>query len=266
MRVVVTLVLAVTPIAAQFKSTVPLVVAPVTVTDAKGSFIDGLTERELIVYDNNVPQKIQIETVTHPISLAVVIEANSASVAILDKLRNSGPLFSDLLAGEAGETAILAFARESKLVQDFTTDSRPLTRALHGLKIQGDACALLDAIREGLRLLAARDAGHRRVMLVVAERRDRSSKTKLADILRESQLQNTAIYWLTYSTFLAPFTNRPKRVWDRMTDEQKEDPRRMHSSKYPTKEEEAPLPPDTTPGSLLSVFTEAFHKTAPDAA
>ena len=197
MRGLAIVLLVTAPIAAQFKSTVPLVVAPVTVIDAKGNFIDGLSERELIVYDNNVPQKIQIETVTHPISLMVVIESNSASVAILDKLRNSGSLFSDLLAGEAGETAILAFAKEPTLVQDFTSDSRPLTRTLHGLKIKGDACALLDAIREGLRLLVAREASHRRVMLVIAERRDRSSKTKLVDILRESQLQNTAIYWLT---------------------------------------------------------------------
>lgn len=251
---------------AQFKSTVPLVVAPVTVTDAKGNFIDGLTERELIVYDHNVPQKIQVETLTVPISLVVLIEANSASEGILDKLRASGPLFSDLVAGEAGETAIVAFAEVPRLVNDFTTDSRPLTHALHNLRVQGGGCSLLDGLRDGLRLLGKRAAGRSRVMLVIAERRDRSSTTKFLDLLRESQLQDTAIYWLTYSTFLAPFTNRPKRVWDRMTDEEKQDPNRMHSSKFPTKEEEAPLPPDTAPESLMSVFTEAFHKTAPDAA
>jgi VWFA-related protein len=266
MRAATLLVLLAIPLRGQFKSTVPLVVAPVTVTDAKGNFVDGLTERELLVYDNNVTQKIQVDTLNHPISLVVLIEANSASAAILDKLRNSGPLFSDLLAGDAGETAMMAFAEAPKLIQDFTTDSRPLTHALHNLRVQGGAVALLDSVREGLRMLAERDGSRRRVMLVIAERRDRSSKMKFADLLRESQLQNTAIYWLTYSTFLTPFTNRPKRVWDRMTDEEKQDPKRMHSSKYPTKEEEAPLPPDMAPGSLLSVFTESFHKTAPDAA
>jgi len=266
MRVLATVMLAALPLSAQFRSTVPLVVAPVTVQDAKGNFIDGLTERELVVFDNNVPQKIQVDTELHPISLVVLIEANSASAAILDKLRNSGPLFSDLLAGDAGETAILSFSAQPKLIQDFTTDSRPLTHALHNLRVQGDACSLLDGVDESLQMLAARDARRRRVLLVIAERRDRSSKLKFADLLRQSQLQNTAIYWLTYSTFLTPFTNRPKTVWDRMTDEQKSDPKRMHSSKYPLPEETAPLPPDMAPGGLLSVFTEAFHKTAPDAA
>src|SRR5215831_14678135 len=167
MRVLTMLVCLVTSALAQFKSTVPLVVAPTTVTDGKGNFIDGLTERELIVYDNGVAQKIQVETLMHPISLVVLIEANSASAAILDKLRRSGPLFADLLAGDAGETAIVAFAGEPKLVQDFTTDSRPLAHTLHNLRVQGDGCALLDGVRQGLQLLAAREPARRRVMLVV---------------------------------------------------------------------------------------------------
>jgi VWFA-related protein len=265
MRTAVIFALLVCPLRAQFKTTVPLVVAPTTVTDGKG-FIDGLTEKELIVYDNNVPQAIQVDTFTNPISLVVVIEANSSSAAILDKLGRSGVLFADLLSAEKGETALVAFSGRARVVEDFTADSRPLTRALRGMRPEGDACALLDGIGEALRLLGTRDPRRRRVMLVIAERRDRSSKTKLDDLLRENQLQNTAVYWLTYSTFLAPFTNRPKRVWDRMSDEQKEDPGRMHSSKFPTKDEEAPLPPDMAPGSLLNVFTELFHKTAPDAA
>jgi VWFA-related protein len=266
MRAAALVILIVCPARGQFKTTVPLVVAPTTVTDAKGHFIDGLAEKDLIVYDNNVPQAIQVETFTNPISLVVVIEANLGSAAILDKLGRSGVLFSDLLSAEAGETALVTFSGSARIAQDFTADSRPLTRVLKSLRPEGGGCALLDGILEALHLLAARDPGRRRVILVIAERRDRSSKTKLPDLLRHNQLQNTAIYWLTYSTFLAPFTNRPKTVWDRMSDEQKQDPGRMHSSKFPLPEETAPLPPDTAPGSLLNVFSELFHKTAPDAA
>ena len=46
---------------AQFKSNVPLVVAPTTVTDSKGHYINGLTQQDLILYDNNVPQTIQLD-------------------------------------------------------------------------------------------------------------------------------------------------------------------------------------------------------------
>src|ERR1041385_1947694 len=42
----------------QFKSTGPLVIAPTTVTDAKGRYVDGLAEEDLALYDNNVRQAV----------------------------------------------------------------------------------------------------------------------------------------------------------------------------------------------------------------
>jgi VWFA-related protein len=270
-RVLALLALTLCPLSAQFKSTVPLVIAPTTVTDAKGHFVAGLTERELTVYDNNVPQTIQVDTTVNPISLVVLIEANSSSAAILDKLRGAGILLADLLAADAGETAVVSFSYEPRVALNFTSDSSRLTRVLRDLRIEGDSCALLDGVLQALHLLATRDPARRRIILAIAERRDRSSKVKLPDLLRENQLQNTAIYWLSYSTFLAPFTNKPKSVWDRMTEEQKEDPKRdplgmQGKIKYPWSEEEEPLPPDLAPGSLFNVFTELSHKSDVDAA
>jgi VWFA-related protein len=209
-----------------------------------------------------------VDTSANPISLVVLIEANSSSAAILDKLHGSGILFADLLAADAGETAIMSFSSGVRLVQGFTADSTQLSHSLSALHVQGDGCALLDGIRESLHLLAARDPVRRRIILVVGERRDRSSRTQLPDLLRENQLQNTTIYWLAYSTFLTPFTNKPKTVWDRMSDEQKANPDRMQQGriKYPLPEEEMPLPPDMAPGSLFNVFTGLKRRTAVDAA
>jgi len=222
----------------------------------------------LLLYDNNVPQTIQVDSVVDPISLVVLVEANSSSEAVLDKLRGSGILFAELLAADAGETAIVSFSYDATVVQNFTADSSRLTKALKGLRVQGDSCALLDGIHETLHLLAGRDPSRRRIILVIAERRDRSSKVKLPDLLREDQLQNTAIYWLTYSTFLTPFTSRPKTVWDRMSDEQKDSKDRMQEGriKYPWPEEEEPVPAAVAPGSLFNIFTELSHKSAVDAA
>jgi VWFA-related protein len=260
------LILAVCPALGQFRSTVPLVVSPTTVTDAKGQPVDGLTAADLVLYDNNVPQKIQVEALYDPISLVVAIESSVSSIAILDKLGRSGVLFTDLLAAEGGETAVVSFASSVRLVQDFTADSTQLSRTIRALRGREEGVALLDAIGESLRVLAGRNPSRRKVLLVIGERRDRSSKTKIETLLSNGQIDKTTIYWLTYSTFLAQYTNRRKNVWDRMTDEQKEDPKRMHSSKFPTPEEEEPLPPELVPGSLLTGITELFHKSTVDAA
>jgi len=122
-------------------------------------------------------------------------------------------------------------------------------------------------VHAALRMLADRDPARRRILLVVAERRDRSGKAELPELLQDRQLQNTTLYWLTYSTFLAPFTNRPKTKWDRMSDEEKARTHGMqgdHKWAYP--EEEEVLPPEMAPGNLLSIFTELAHKTKVDAA
>src|SRR6185312_9100654 len=188
--------------------------------------------------------------------------------AVLDKLGRSANLFSDLLAGDGGETAIVSFSDNVRVMQDFTSDSGRLARVLRPMYVQGNGCALLDGIHDALHMLAARNAARRRVLLVIGERRDRSSKLQLPALLQESQLQNTVIYWLTYSTFLTPFTAKPVRKWNRMTDEEKQSPARMQEGKikYPWPEEEAIVPPPPSGGSLFNVFTELAHRSSVDAA
>lgn len=264
MRVIAAMLLLVCPLAGQFRTTVPLVVVPATVTDEKGRLVD-VDEKDLILYDNNVPQTAHVDTVIDPISLVVVVQASTNALAVLDKLGGSGILFSALLAGERGETAILSFSNEVKLVQDFTSDADALKKGLKGLRVRGDAGVILDGLSQALRLLAARGNGRRRVILCIAERRDRGSQTKLAELMADRELQNTSIYWLTYSTLLVPFTNRPKTVWDRMSDEEKNKPSRLgRKTAYP--DEEALALDPVAPGSLINLFVELARRASVDAA
>src|SRR5690348_6456178 len=102
---------------AQFESTVPLVIAPAAVTDSKGHYVDGLTTEDLILYDNNVPQKIQMEWMTYPISLVVAVQTNDSSGAVIDKLGRIGILLTELLAANEGETAIISFSDQVRVRQ-----------------------------------------------------------------------------------------------------------------------------------------------------
>jgi VWFA-related protein len=248
MRIAAIFVFLVCPAWAQFKTTTTLVIAPTTVVDAKGNFVDGLDAGSLVLYDNNVKQPIQVDEAIYPISLAVAIQTSASSAAILDKLGDSGILFSELLAGDAGETAILTFSDEVRVRQDFTGDPDLLQRAMH-MHVQGNGSTTLEGVMTALRMLSQRQPERRRIILMIAEKRDRSSKVKLPTVLNEAQRENVLIYWLTYSPFLTPFTARPKTI--KSTD---------------PKIDGTPLPPDDAPGSLLSIFTELGHRSKPDAA
>ena len=232
---------------AQFKSTATLVIAPTTVTDSKGKYIDALEPADLVLYDNGVRQPIQVDESFNPISLVVAVQTSANSAAILDKLGASGILFADLLAGDRGETALVTFSDEVRTLRDFTTNSDSLSAGLRSLHVQGTGAVALEAVMQSLAMLAKRKSDRRRILLVIAEKRDRSSKVKFPVVLREAQRQNVLIYWLTYSPFLEPFTAKQKTV----------------KSKDPKKDGE-PLPPDMAPGNLLSVFTELAHQGKPD--
>src|SRR5436853_3128946 len=102
MRAAALLLLIATVAGAQFKSTATLVVAPTTVTDSKGKYVDVTEPAELVLYDNGVRQSIQVDESFNPISLVVAVQTSANSAAILDKLSSSGILFTDLLAGYRG--------------------------------------------------------------------------------------------------------------------------------------------------------------------
>src|SRR5579872_2947058 len=161
MRALATVLLSACAAWAQFRSTVPLVVAPTTITDSKGRYVDGLKPSDLVLYDNNVPQAIQMDWMLYPISLVVVVQNSPTSKPILDKLAGSAILFTDLIAADAGETALITFSDVPHVRQNFTTEANILKEALEKLRTEGDGACTLDAMREALGMLAHRAAGRR---------------------------------------------------------------------------------------------------------
>jgi VWFA-related protein len=248
---------------AQFKSTVPLVVAPTTVKDPKGHYVDGLTTDDLILYDNNVPQKIQLDWTTFPIDLVVTVQTSANSGAVIDKLGGSGILFTQLLAADAGETAVLSFSDEVQVHQDFTSDPDSVIHAMRMLRKEGDTAHALDALVEALALLEHRPAGRRRIILMIAEKRDRSSKSKLPEVMARVQQLNVAVYWLTYSPFLQPFTVKSKTAEDLKPEAERIKVQQCATCPPP---DETPVPLDIGPASPIYAIGELIRLHKPDLA
>lgn len=243
--------------AAQFKSTAPLVVAPTSIKDPTGQFVDGLTASDLILYDNNVPQILQLDWSFYPISLVVAVQATFSSAAVLDKFNGSGILLTQLLAADAGETAVLSYNDHVQLRQDFTAEPDAVAHALLRLNTDGEQARALDAMMRALQLLSRRPAERRRIILMIGEKRDRGSGTKLAQAAEEVERQNAAVYWLAFSPSWTAFTHRPPTRKDRET--RKEQDEDLHR--------DDPVPaPDPPPPNLLRGLTELAHLSQPDLA
>ena len=196
------------------RSTSKLVVAPVSITDKQGKPVRGLTSSDLVVLDNNVPAKIQIEEVIAPISLAIVVEASTISQPALDKLRKEASMFGPVILGEKGEAAVIAFANEVRTVQSFTSDTAKIERAIANLDSFGDGGSILDAVSTGLEMLNQRKETRRRVLVLISEKHDRSSKAKLEDIVTQAQRVNATIYAASFSPTKTTFVSRAPKYCD----------------------------------------------------
>ena len=190
------------------RTTVPLVVAPTTVTDAAGKHIDGLTAEDFLLFDNGKQREIQVDVSYLPISLVIAIQTSGISGPALEKIRKIGSMVGPLLVGERGDAAILSYGDEVRMLQEFTSDETKLSAAMRQLRTRGTNGVVIDAVSNGVRLLEAKPDGRRRVMLVIGESRDRSSKSKIDEVVSRAQLANVTIYTLSYSAMLTSLTER----------------------------------------------------------
>jgi VWFA-related protein len=198
-----------------FRVSAPLVFVPASITDKQGKTIEGLTESDFVVLDNGVPQKHSLEYSLSPISMVVVIEANSRSGAVLRKVQKIGSIIQPIVLGEHGSAAIVTFADEVKVWQDFTTRADILGNCLKKIEPQGGGVRLNDAVSQAVDMLEARkDKARRRVIIVVSEAKDHDSKMKLPDLVTKTQAANVIVYPVTYSVYATAFTSKGGETFD----------------------------------------------------
>jgi hypothetical protein len=96
---------------------------------------------------------------------------------------------------------------------------------------------------------------------MIAEKRDRSSKAKLPEVMERVQRLNAAVYWLTYSPFLEPFTLRPKTAEDLKPEAERTKIRKCAICPPP---DDTPVPADLGPGGSIYALGELIRLQQPD--
>jgi VWFA-related protein len=188
---------------------VRLVIAPTSVTDQHGKFINGLNAEDFTLYDNDVRQQIHEDADFLPISLAVAIQNNNALEGFLPQIHQLGPLLGTLVVGAGGEAALLTFNQKVGVIQDFTGDLGRLSHALKLVDTSFSKSHLIDATLQSIRLLKSRPPERRRILLLISETRDQGSESKLRDAVAEAEVNNILIYSMNISRAHAASTIFP---------------------------------------------------------
>ena len=185
------------------------VMAPVLVYDRAGNTVNGLRPDQFRLFDNNKEQNIQVDETFVPISLMILVQANSEVEKILPQVARIGNLIKPLIVGDQGEAAVIAFDSRIRTMQDFTSDSDKITAAVKKLQYGSSASHLIDAVDAGTRMLRTRPKDRRRIMLVIGETRDMGSEGRGRETLINLQVSNVVAYWVDMSHLVGTLTKGP---------------------------------------------------------
>jgi VWFA-related protein len=188
--------------------TTNVVIAPTTVRDRNGEFVNGLQLQDFQLYDNNKLQKVNADVRDEPLSLVVAVQRSSNLTDFLPKIQNAGSMLSQLVGGQNGEIAVVGFDHRIQVMQDFTSEGSKVSEAMKKMTPGSSNHAVIDAVNQSIRMLKNRPPDRRRVLLLIAEKRDRGSELRLREGLTEAQFANVSIYSLDISTIVAALTDK----------------------------------------------------------
>ncbi len=196
------------------KVSVNEVVVPVTVTDEKGRFVSNLDQNDFQIFDGGRQQRIEFFTRerNQPVVVGFLIDLSNnsrtqwknweaaAEGMVEEMLPDDKPEMRSRFAGY-----LIGFSNTADLLVDTTSDSTPIVEKLRKLKPSGGS-ALYDAIYKACterKLVEGEPVDPRRVIIVIGDGNDNSSKRSLNEVIEVAQRNLVTIYGISteYSGF-----------------------------------------------------------------
>jgi Ca-activated chloride channel family protein len=195
-----------------FRSGVNLVSLSVSVVDEKGRYITDLTEDEILVFENGVPQGISFfETGRLPMAMVMLIDTSASMTYKLPQAQDAAMDFVKRLRGEDA-AQVVGFQNKSRVLQEFTNDPIELQIAIQYLNPTGST-SLYNAVYVALKELAKLQATspeevRRKAVVILSDGEDTSSLIDFDDVVDLAKRTETSVY------SVGMMTEAP-RLWDK---------------------------------------------------
>jgi VWFA-related protein len=196
------------------------VLVPTLVERKDGDVVYGLKPQDFVLEDNGVPQKIRVqeEMDTAPVALVVAVELGGMSVLEFDKLAKLGPLLDLFLADDRSLAALVGFDSKPHLICDYTHSGDEINQSLKHLQPGDGGDAILDTVSYSVDLLESQPKEYRRVLLLISEERDHSSKhTRPDQLIRKIGRSDVLVMSIAFSPSRAELIHDTKDSGDQRT-------------------------------------------------
>jgi len=179
-----------------------LVMVQVFVNNKEGHVVFDLKADDFLLTDNGVPQLLTLEqdTDSQPLALAIAVETGGAGASHLADYQELDSVLDALIGNVEHRVAVIGFDGTPHLIVPFTTKTEDASNALATLSEGDHDAAILDAVAFAVAQLREQPTRYRRIILLLSETIDQSSKTTLNDALRLVSDTNTAIYGFGFSS------------------------------------------------------------------
>ncbi len=187
--------------------TVNDVIVPVTVTDSKGKFVSNLEKKDFHLFDEGREQNISYfsHTQAQPIVIGFLLDQSNGMKIHWDKYKEAATeLMLNLLPLEKKYSGyLITYGNEAELVADTNADSEKMVEKLRKMK-PGGGSALFDAIYMACtsrRTIKGEPYEPRRVVVIIGDGHDTSSKKSLKEVIEIAQRNLVTIYALSTVAF-----------------------------------------------------------------
>src|SRR5688500_17801486 len=171
---------------------------PITVQDKKKQFVPGLTQADFMILEDKVPQTIESFTSEEnnnlPLYVAVLMDTSPSTAAKMKFQQEAAMNFIQTVVRPRRDRVLFAtFDHEVTLRQDFTDRLELLDKAVYAVKKTGEKTSLWDAIWQ-FSDQKMRSVPGRRVIVVITDGTDTSSRADLNDAIAIAQRTETTIF------------------------------------------------------------------------
>lgn len=181
----------------QISTTTVNVRLPVTVVDGKsGRFIVDLKQGDFEISEDKTQQRIEsfLPQSDLPLDVAVLMDTSNSVKPKLKFERDAAISFLYTMLESRKDRALFAtFDSEVELHQDFTNRLDLLTKAIDGVKAQGET-RMYDAIYSVCEEKMAASPGRRRAMVIITDGEDTVSEHILKDAIDIAQRSETTVF------------------------------------------------------------------------
>jgi Ca-activated chloride channel family protein len=192
---------------------VNLVNVAFSVRDARGALVDNLTQDDIQLFEDAVPQKVSFfaRSTDVPLTLGLIVDASGSQDHFTKQHEHDLEVFLNEVLGPRDRVFLVCFGNHLRLVSDFSASGKDLIERLKRFQHNDRkfpelgppedrdlGTAFYDSIYYSVEEKLAREDG-RRALLIFSDGEDNSSSHDMMTAIETAQSENVQLYAIRYT-------------------------------------------------------------------